>query len=77
MASKIPSHDKNSQLEALRPGHTADVPDPAAAKDTLNEGFAPPLVQKGASHRRATSGLNDEANRNGRLLSDFNPKIRP
>ena len=39
MASKsIPSHDKNSQLEALRPGLTDDVADPAAAKDSVNEG---------------------------------------
>ena len=38
MAKKhIPSHDKNQQLEALRPGLTADVVDPAAAKDSVNE----------------------------------------
>ena len=49
----------------------------ASTSHRSKRGFAPPLVQKGASHRRATSGLNDEANRNGRLLSDFNPKIRP
>jgi hypothetical protein len=39
MASKsIPSQDKNSQLEAVRPGLTDDVADPAAASDTVNEG---------------------------------------
>jgi hypothetical protein len=32
------SHDKNSQLEALRPGLTDDVTDPAAVPDTMNEG---------------------------------------
>lgn len=39
MAKKdIPSHNKDQQLEALRPGLTDDVADPAAAKDSVNEG---------------------------------------
>ena len=39
MAKKdIPSHNKDQRLEALRPGLTDDVTDPAAAPDTINEG---------------------------------------
>ena len=39
-SNKIPSYDENQQLESLRPGTglTDDVPDPAAATDTINEG---------------------------------------
>ena len=36
-SKSIPSHDQNQQLEALRPGLTGAVVDPAAAKDTGNE----------------------------------------
>jgi hypothetical protein len=40
MADKIPSYNEDQQLESLRPGTglTDDVPDPTAAKDTVNEG---------------------------------------